>query len=277
MQERQQARIDAPQDATKEAQADAERYERLANEFNPLPADAAARPRVDDGRLDIAGSTIGAAARALHEAYDTNGDDLVGMDEQQRAIVGGSASIASLMADIHRAKAGTDAQGVEPIAATVAELEQVIADRVDIGGTEGVIDNDEAVAWFAPDGVGEQARVWDGAAGFVADIKEPVYSPKDSTTTYGPGPWRPGGDDIMYLTGVTDLASAKQQLKDLSTEGNPAALLVRLPVGAPSTYGVVSLFINGKADGRPYDDVIQALTLDSAVVAGRSRGEVFDL
>ncbi len=275
--DRQQARIDAPQDATKEANTDAERYAQLAREFQPLPSDAAARPRVDDGRLDIAGASVGAAARALHQAYDMNDDDLLGMDEQQRAIDGGSASIATLLADVYRAKSGTDRQDGEPITATVADLEQVIADRVDVGGTNGVIDNDEATAWFGPIGAGEKAHVWSGASAFLASIKDPSFTPKESTAKYAPGPWRAGGDDILYLTEADDLTTAKRQLAELSTDGNPAALLVALPEGAPSTYGVVSLFVDGEAGYKPYDDVMKALQLDSSVVAGRGCGEVFDI
>jgi hypothetical protein len=273
---KQQSRIDAPQDATRQATTDAERYEHLAKEFQPLPADAAARPHVDDGRLDIAGSPIASAARAIHQMYDRNDDDLIGLDEQQRPIPGGVASIASLMAPVMSAKSAQAARDKTDVTATVADLEQVIADRVDTGGVEGVIDNAEATAWFAADGTGEKALTWDGAASFLADIAAPAY--KDAqNTTYAPGPWRDHGDDIMYLPGVETVASAKSLLAGLSTDGHAAAVLVALPAGAPSRYGVVSLHINGAAEGRPYDDTIKALKLDSAVLAVRGRGDVYDV
>jgi hypothetical protein len=271
---KQQARIDAPQDATKRANSDAARYERLAEEFTPLPTTAAERPRPADGRIDLAGAPIGAAARALHQRYDVNDDDVLGLDERQRPIAAGSASIATLMSIAHAATAAT-AKRDEPITIKVADLEQVIADEVDTGGITGVIDNDEATAWFGPDGVGEKTITWDGADAFVASVASPAHS--DEYSTYAPGPWRPGGDDILYLPGVYTESAAKEQLAGLSADRHPAAVLVKLPEDAPTSYGVMSLLIDGEAKGKPYDDILAKLKLDSAVVAVQGRGDLIDL
>ncbi len=253
------------------ATLDAAATQQLIDDYGAAPAGSVPRLPAKDPRVDIGGATIASASAAVLRAYDTNDTGAVWLGEQQRVVGGHTLSIASAMRHAPLHDDGTNLFG------TAKELEDVIASKVDSpdAGTVGTFDAAETTAWFGPSGVGEKLLDWDGEA---AETKRLFSLPaiKAEEQSWSLGAYASKTGPILYLTGITDESEARALLKTLVRDDLPSPVLVRLPDGAPSAFGVVSLLRNGeRSTDRPDQASMPTLLKHPTIVGIANKQGVF--
>jgi hypothetical protein len=253
--------------ATKDAAA----TRALVDDYQPAPAGSSTRLPASDPRVDIGGATVASAAGAILRAFDSNDTGVVWTGEQQRVVHGRTLSLASAVSLAPRHDDGA-VDFAKP-----SELEDLITAHIDRPdtGTPGTIDDAEAAAWYGPDGIGEKDITWDGEAATVQRLfSEPAVSAEDAAWTLGA--YAPKTGPILYLTGVDSEAAARALLPSLVHDDLPAPVLVRLPDGAPSRFGIVSLLRNGeRSTDRPDQEAMPTIRGIGSIVAIANKQGVF--
>jgi hypothetical protein len=241
--ETERQRADAKDSSVPDLQERTSGLHELADEAESAPR---AR-RIDDGRIDLVGAPIGAAAATLFAQYDRPNKGLW-LGDQQRTVGERTFSIGPLMQELigdQVAKRGAEAVLVEE----PSRLEHVLRTKVDHAstGTVGVIDAEEAAGWYDdPDAVGEKdiSWRWDSYVEELATRQELDLRER----SWGLGRFS-DSVPLLALVGVDSLEDARH-LAHQATVGRSlmAVAVVKLPDDAPTRWALASV----TADGNPH-------------------------
>jgi hypothetical protein len=254
-------------DAAKEAAKQPGRIDDEAAHAKDLEAEAATAKvalQIDDGRVDLVGAPVSAAATSLLNQYDRDDNGLT-LAEQQRTVGDKTFSIGATAARLLAAR-DKDEAGTPPIE-DVGALEKFLSDTVDTGGRSGYIDVDEARAWYGAAGPGERNVTWGWKSHLdsIASVSQGEFQAsldKDRRTTWSLGEFD-DGVPMLALPGADTLEQAMNLATEAAAEQRTTMAVVKLPDGAPTRFALASLQENGDEVWLRGEELLQGRLHDS--------------